>query len=434
MINTLVLMRHGNPDYSMDVDDLDRQLTPAGLRALEDVMPHELALLGDPQDITIWSSPATRARQTAEVVCHALRMSESNIKTCNALYKQDQEAFLEQMESVEGTAIAVGHVPFMEEMFGRFSGGSLRFGKGSAACFSFPSGTFSKAELRWYVQGPDSSNWETLIHVEEGLADVAMQIEDRAEALLADPENSAALHDFRVAIRRARALLAFVRPFQKRRQSLSTDMVLSDLQHASSFLRELDGMCGRSERAGKSMADGLYAVCSTAREEERTRFIGYLRRRDTQRLLREACHGLRNTRWRATTEMEGLSREEFQAEYDELRTGVIDQFLVCNFMDDEDTHIVRKRVKRLRYVADGYAELLNERQEASVEAARRLQSELGHLCDVRVDRDIVDVLGRRGAISREDPTVVSFLEECQVKEEACIQHLQKLRVSMEDGD
>ena len=152
------------------------------------------------------------------------------------------------------------------------------------------------------------------------------------------------------------------------------------------------------------------------------------------RLLREACHGLRNTRWRATTETEGLSREEFQAEYDELRTGVMDQFLVCNFMDDEDTHIVRKRVKRLRYVADGYAELLNERQEASVETARRLQSELGHLCDVRVDRDIVDVLSRRGTISREDPAVITFLDECQAKEEVCIQHLLKLRVSMEDGD
>jgi len=91
-------------------------------------------------------------------------------------------------------------------------------------------------------------------------------------------------------------------------------------------------------------------------------------------------------------------------------------------------------VKRLRYVADGYAELLNERQEASVETARRLQSELGHLCDVRVDRDIVDVLSRRGTISREDPAVITFLDECQAKEEVCIQHLLKLRVSMEDGD
>lgn len=432
MIKTLVLVRHGNPDRSFEGNDLDRPLTAAGRRALEDAMPRELSLL-DRQGVTVWSSPAKRARQTAEVVCHVLHVSESSIKVHECLYRQDQDEFLDQLATAEGTVVAVGHVPFMEKVFERLCGSRMRFGKGSAACFEFPRGTVAGAELRWYVQGPNAERWETLICVEKRLAKAAAELERTSEVLLRDP-GAGTLHDFRVAIRCARTLLTFVRPFQKRRQSVATDMILGDLQRATSFLRELDGLCGRADGMEDASSEAFIDLCRSVREEERARFVGLLRRRGTQRLLREACHGLRNTRWRAGIEDEGLSYEAFREEFDRLRIGVLDQFISCNLGNDDDTHTVRKGVKRVRYVAEEYGELLDQDQRQAAESARKLQSELGHLCDVRVDRDIVNVLTHRRAIDPEDPTVKAFLAFCEREEKSCVESLRGLQESLRQRD
>ena len=56
MVKTLVLVRHGKTeDVSSTGDDIDRKLTPAGVRALEVAYPRTFQLLGEDPEVSILS-------------------------------------------------------------------------------------------------------------------------------------------------------------------------------------------------------------------------------------------------------------------------------------------------------------------------------------------------------------------------------------------
>lgn len=82
MRKTLVVMRHGKAMPPMlDQRDEDRSLTEAGIAALSARLPHMIRLLEtEGKTVQIWTSPATRARQTAELLAHALRESHVPLK------------------------------------------------------------------------------------------------------------------------------------------------------------------------------------------------------------------------------------------------------------------------------------------------------------------------------------------------------------------
>lgn len=399
MIKKLVLVRHGAPDYSLDVPDLERPLTDAGKRALSDALPRKLSLLEPAGKVQVWSSPALRARQTAKVVARCVKVDPAKVVVCDALYTQDRASFFEQIAREKGTLVAVGHVPFMEEVFRELSGDALRFGKGSAACFVFRGKDVSSAELCWYVQGPDATRWEPLIELERQLSRSAKRIEEGWKALDEHPKDTEALHRFRVAIRKARALVAFCKPFAKRRQVEETDTALALLQHATSFLRELDTLCVHMDEvdgAGANMA--LAALVRQATDEERTRLMSYLRRRNTQRVMREALHDLRGLRWRTNVESLGLGQDEVRARFDEMAHDAWELFGRLDLADDDATHEVRKRMKRVRYVAEALESLLDEDELAQGRQGRELQDALGVLCDARVNLNIMRGLRKRGGL------------------------------------
>lgn len=399
MIKKLVLVRHGNPDYTLDVPDLERPLTSSGLRALQDALPRKLSLLEPAGKVQVWSSPALRARQTARVVARCVKVDPDDIVECEALYTQDRDSFVEQIKRESGTIVAVGHVPFMEELFRELSGDSLRFGKGSAACFVFRGKDLSKAELCWYVQGPDASRWESLVVFERQFAKAAKRVEESYKELDDHPKDPEALHAFRVSIRKARALLSFVRPFAKHRQVEEVDTALASLQHATSFLRELDTFCASMDALDGGDANlTLTALSRQARDDERTRLMAYLRRRNTQRVLREALHGLRRMHWRSNVESIGISRDEVRELFDELCRDTRRKLDTVDLMDDDATHDVRKRMKRMRYVAEALRDLLDEKEQGAAQEGRELQDALGVICDARVNLQIVKLFRRRGGL------------------------------------
>ena len=72
MVRTVVLVRHGKAESAQKGrEDASRPLTAAGLRAIKATYPKTFGLLED-ADINIWTSPYTRAFQTAEVVSEVL--------------------------------------------------------------------------------------------------------------------------------------------------------------------------------------------------------------------------------------------------------------------------------------------------------------------------------------------------------------------------
>lgn len=93
MVSKLVLVRHAKTQTrSLELADRDRQLTRAGRRSVEARFPVTLRLVEDVSaaDLKVWSSPALRALQTAEVVAHVLgidgiEVKESLYTRCRAL-------------------------------------------------------------------------------------------------------------------------------------------------------------------------------------------------------------------------------------------------------------------------------------------------------------------------------------------------------------
>ena len=425
MISRLVLVRHGAPDYTFDGPDLERPLTEGGLRALTDALPSELSLLEPRRGVQIWTSPAKRARQTAKALAEALHQDGGVVAQHDDLYAQDVGLFITELRLSAGTVVAVGHVPFMEQLTEYLTGDRIRFNKGAAASIVFPGQTMEGAVLEWFVQGPDASRWETLITVESRLAKCAKRIEASLDYLLEHPREAEALHKFRVNVRTARSLVAFIRPFQKRRQNIALDTLLADFQHSCSFLRELDGLCERVGAAGEGSTGNLTFLfaCEQARDNERTRLIGYLRRHNTRRQLRETLHEMRNVKWRTEVESAGLGVEDFRAEFDALYASCKEGLETCDFTDDEATHALRTRIQRLRYVTENLGDLLDEDRRNVAEASRKAQDELGELCDARVDLGIIATFEKRGAFAGAEADVSAYIERTQARADEIVSSL-----------
>lgn len=93
--------------------------------------------------------------QTAEVVAHALGVD--GIEVRDSLYANSVDAFMTELVEEQGTVIAVGHNPFMDELYARLSGAPQGMGTGAMASFGFAATddpTSVGSWLEWFVQGP----------------------------------------------------------------------------------------------------------------------------------------------------------------------------------------------------------------------------------------------------------------------------------------
>lgn len=156
MIRKLVLIRHGDAEYRrLGETDAQRRLTKHGLKALQREYPAMLAPLAQEHDVHVWSSEAVRAQQTAEVACDVLGVARKDIEYHLSLYAQDWDLFYGELDAADGVIVAVGHIPFMEEVASELAHQMIGFPKGSIACFEVPDGDLRHAKLQWFQRGPE---------------------------------------------------------------------------------------------------------------------------------------------------------------------------------------------------------------------------------------------------------------------------------------
>lgn len=149
----LVLLRHGlAEDFSEDGLDFNRRLTEKGIRRLEKRLPNLRYMLKGKKDIRILSSPLVRARETAKILKHALKV-ESEIGYYDFLGDGDLERLLYYLESLsqEETLFAVGHEPYLSEWAEYFTKDAHPFKKGHAASFllRIEEGSIMESRLLW---------------------------------------------------------------------------------------------------------------------------------------------------------------------------------------------------------------------------------------------------------------------------------------------
>ena len=173
MARTLLLVRHGKAERGRaELPDEERSLVPGAAEALEANYPTTFSLLkklpAEPAitvaeaPVQLWVSPALRARQTADCVAEALEACDIPIGPAQAhasLLYQNREAFYQELSATpaDSTVIAVGHIPFMEDVLERLTGCAVAFKPGSVAAVSLsgdPGSHASEGRLLWFVSGP----------------------------------------------------------------------------------------------------------------------------------------------------------------------------------------------------------------------------------------------------------------------------------------
>ncbi len=126
MNKRLLIMRHGKSDWSVPVDDFNRPLKKRGRRAVKKIglWLRRQALIPD----YILSSPAIRAKQTAEKLVKTMALREECIQFDSRLYEADLDNLIKVLADCPANAqcvIIVGHNPGLEDLLNYLQGGTL---------------------------------------------------------------------------------------------------------------------------------------------------------------------------------------------------------------------------------------------------------------------------------------------------------------------
>ncbi len=394
MVSRLVLIRHAKAENSRaGLADEERKLTKAGKRSIKARFPLTLHLLSDlyEDDVHVWSSPALRATQTADVVAKALNTPSVDIH--DSLYESSTETFLSELADVNGTIIVVGHNPFIEDIYEMIDGERRQFDKGTMASFAFdvPAVEIQDAtsHLEWFVQGPQVQRWKTLVEMERALSKAGKRLETRMTELLVSPDDPEALHQYRISIRVTRSLVKFVQPYIKRGVGMELMNILKSLQDPTSRLRELDMLVESLDEGSAEKA-----LCVNEQLREREAFNRTLTKASTEKTLNCVVKQLRNIPWRRQTNNHGLGEAELAARVQMMREDHEWDMSELDYNDLEAVHDVRKSAKELRYVTREFSDVLPEFAGETTEQAKIVQDRLGELCDCRANaRLVVEICG-----------------------------------------
>ena len=156
-MKTLFLMRHAKSDWSDSAQsDFDRPLNKRG----HSDAPRLATLLSSGGGLTdfVLSSPANRARQTAELVIESGQL-EVALGFDERLYLADSSTLSQVVRSAdEGcqSGLVIAHNPGMEDWLADLSGCELRFPTAALACVQLDVGRWADVvdgcgQLQWFV-------------------------------------------------------------------------------------------------------------------------------------------------------------------------------------------------------------------------------------------------------------------------------------------
>lgn len=434
MVKLLVLVRHGAPEATSPTGaDLDRRLTESGARALRAAYPRTFSLLGDIDRPQVWSSPAVRALETADVVAAAT--GAEDIEVHQSLYAQDAAAFLAELEAAQATCvIAVGHAPFVDTLAARLAGSCPMFGKGTAVAIDLLEGPSGRGALRWYVAGPECASWEELALVERALADAADDLRSRAKAFVAGPDDPTTLLEFRVAIRRVRSLLQFLEPWQAKKQNRRCEHLLKELQAASARLRALDILSEAVDGLVESGELGenclLPMACAKERALECSSLVTLMRKRNAVKDLKRLARDLSALSWKSRVAERGLTAEDFRARFDVEFNEVDEDLFGLDLRDGNAVHVARRDAKEMRYVAERLGGVLGPERAQMGEYLDEIQRELGALSDARSNQLLAEECAKSprfrgvradlGVVARDQAEVVSAITSGMERRETSV--------------
>ncbi|MFL1485512.1 CHAD domain-containing protein [Marinobacter sp. LN3S78] len=430
-MKNLFLIRHAKSSWTDDsLHDIDRPLNKRGKRQVAAMAGPllELGALGDP----VYVSHACRARQTIEGLLEHLPEQDlvSGIRFEPTLYTFRAKHLFKWLRSLRSDASSVtliGHNPALTDLADMLTDGEvpdmvtgavlhlrlpldhrrqLGKGKGTLVRYLPP----AQASYRLYRRkAPDTPETGNSLHKQ-----VPVSLRHQLDTIRAlqpgviqgiDPEF---LHQFRVNLRRSRAVTEAV-------ETISGESALrkglkplkrmarrtSQLRDLDVFLHYLDQQASDNPRLQRSLrSSGATDFYRHWREQERQSLSGELERKKWHREL---------TQWEQTITGKVLDRAVGETTPDAIHDTVRERGMLCLGLfralstdaPDEDFHEVRKALKRLRYLAEldkgYYRPLLRELKEQQAlygEFQDRHQQLwlLAELADSRMDRRLPPVM------------------------------------------
>lgn len=151
----IILIRHAKAEERLgSSQDIKRHLTEKGKQKFRQLMPELNEKLEPIEEgpVLLWSSPATRALETAQIVAEELQMEINAIH--DFLYEGDFEKFSQEILNLneDTTLVIVGHEPTLSEWTKRMAGEDVKIRKGEILNFHLHSRSPLEAELRWVIK------------------------------------------------------------------------------------------------------------------------------------------------------------------------------------------------------------------------------------------------------------------------------------------
>jgi len=157
-MKNLLILRHAKSAYPPDVtDDFDRPLNGRGKKDAPRIARLLCAFGPTPERIV--SSPALRARETAEAVVAGLGAAAELLSFDERLYLASTDVLNQvagELPDALSSVLIVAHNPGMEQWIGRLCGGNVRMPTAGLAAIELPISRWIDVErvrgqLQWLV-------------------------------------------------------------------------------------------------------------------------------------------------------------------------------------------------------------------------------------------------------------------------------------------
>ena len=366
--------RHGIAENKEVVEeDFNRTLTSEGRKKLEYSAPNLHYLINMEKEILIWSSPLSRAVETAEIISRSL--GGLPIIEQGFIVEGDYDQLLSEIESTtkDCTIIIVGHEPTLSTWVEQLTGSLLPFGKG--ACAGVQIKDAPEAQLLWFHQSKSLKNLRVIKDNPSNLLAILLRnslnnMLSFHKAFLASPYDKENVHQLRVHTRQFRSTLNFLKP-------LLPDNVYQDARNPAkelfkqfSRLRELDVLLEEVELICNKEPDlledpeGVVELISKARLKEQRRLIHSSNQKKMRLVFAHLYQWVESVEWASlilgTEDLSSFVKKRSKKEHKK----VAEKINQLDYTDIEAVHHVRLKAKHYRYVLKNFASLSEQNKKA----------------------------------------------------------------------
>lgn len=150
----IIFVRHGKSEKREEtLTDLSRHLTEKGKKKVQKSMNKlnkKLEPIGE-REIKLWSSPADRALETAEIISSAIHKEINNV--FDFIYGGSFEALQGEVKIMtnESTLFIIGHEPILSEWIEQITGDQLKMRKGQIINVQVNNDSLSDGKVEWII-------------------------------------------------------------------------------------------------------------------------------------------------------------------------------------------------------------------------------------------------------------------------------------------